>query len=254
MIVERALHPAYTSNSYLVVDRPGGAALVVDTGADAEPLIRRVRDLDARVAVVLLTHHHHDHVEFSSAWTAAFRCEVAAHPLEAARLAGTPSAVTRHLRDDESFQVGELLVRCLHVPGHTDGQLTFVVRHGDEHEVFTGDTLFKGSVGGTRAPGHTDIQDLRRSLDRLMQLPRAWSVRPGHTDPTTIGAEHDTNPFLLAFRGEREVRPVPAETSSGERVDLLLRARDYDGGTKCWVRWSSGAEDVVPGSRVRELD
>lgn len=254
MIVERAMHPDWTSNSYLVADEPGGAALVVDTGADPTPLMARAHELGVRVELVLLTHFHPDHVAHTDTWVRAFGCEVAAHPLEAARLRGGPSAAGRMLADEQVLGVGGLSVRCLHLPGHTDGQLAFVVEHAGAVELFTGDTLFKGSIGGTRAPAHTTIEDLRQSImDRLMALPRAWSVRPGHTDPTTLGAEWATNPFVLAWRGARPLLDEPVRVGEREAT-LLVEARDYDGGTKARVRWPDGSEDVIPGSRVRKLD
>lgn len=248
MIVERSMHARAVSNSYLVVDRPGGAGLVIDTGGPAEPLIDRARELGATVELIALTHHHWDHVENTAAWLEVFPCDVVAHPLEAARIPG--GDVTRTIGGDDEFAVGELTVRVLHVPGHTDGQLSFVVTHGDTSEVFSGDTLFKGSIGGTRAPGHTTVADLRHSiLEVLLTLPRHVVVRPGHTDPTTIGDELDTNPFVLAWRGERPLRDEPVRVGTHDAT-LLLEARDYDGGTKCWVRWADGSEDVIPGSRV----
>lgn len=253
MIVERTLHERAVSNSYLVVDRPGGAAVVIDTGGPAEPLIEKARELDVRVQLVLLTHHHWDHVENTAAWVEAFGCDVAAHPLEAARVGGGPGQVTRDLAGGDELRVGELAIACLHVPGHTDGQLNFVVTHDGTSELFSGDTLFKGSVGGTRAPGHTDVADLRRSIvDVLLALPRDMTVRPGHTDPTTIGAELDTNPFVRFWRGE--LASADERVRAGDReATLLVEARDYDGGTKCLVRWDDGSEDVIPGSRVSRI-
>lgn len=253
MIVERTLNEQAVSNSYLVVDRPGGAGVVIDTGGPAEPLIAKARELDATVELVLLTHHHWDHVDHTGAWVETFGCDVAAHPLEAARIGGGPGQVTRTLAGGDELAVGELGIACLHVPGHTDGQLAFVVTHAGTSELFSGDTLFKGSIGGTRAPGHTDVDDLRRSiLDVLLALPRDWTVRPGHTDPTTVGAELDGNPFVRFWRGERE--PAGARVRAGDRsATLLVEARDYDGGTKCLVRWDDGGEDVIPGSRVTKL-
>ena len=72
-----------------------------------------------------------------------------AHPLERARVSGCQ----RDLAPGEEVHVGKLVVKCLHIPGHTDGQLAFHLPA--EKAVFTGDTLFKGSIGGTRGPGHT---------------------------------------------------------------------------------------------------
>ena len=118
-------------------------------------------------------------------------------------------------------------------------------------EVFTGDTLFKGSVGGVRAPGSTSFADLKRSImDVLMELPHETVVRPGHTDPTTIGDEWEQNAFV-----RRLARPRPRVRADRCRVGedeatLVLWAPDYDGGHKAWVRWDDGRDDIVPGSAV----
>ena len=126
--------------------------------------------------------------------------------------------------------------------------LNFLV---DETDVFTGDTLFKGSVGGVKAPGSTSFADIKRSImDVLLALPDDTRVHPGHTDPTTIGDEREQNAFIRVWRGE--------DPESDERctvweqpATLVLFAPDYDGGHKAWVRWDeSGEDDIVPGSQV----
>src|SRR5690606_39124698 len=147
------------------------------------------------------------------------------------------------LEDGDEQRVGELVLRALHIPGHTRGQLAF----SGAGAVFTGDTLFRGSVGGTRGRGHDTFEALRRSIERLLELPPATTVYPGHGDASTIEHERAHNPFVRAWRGE-EVPEPRACTAFGEPAELLLEARDYDGGTKCWVRFADGREDVVPGS------
>ena len=104
-------------------------------------------------------------------------------------------------------------------------------------------------VGGTRAPGHTDLADLQASLDRLLALPDETVVHPGHTTPTTIGVERSGNPFVRYFRGEAASLDEPV-TAWGEPATLLVWGPDYDGGHKALVRWADGAEDIVGGSKV----
>ena len=116
--------------------------------------------------------------------------------------------------------------------------------------VFTGDTLFKGSVGGVRAPGSTSYADLKHSImDVLLTLPPDTTIRPGHTDPTTVADELESNRFVRIWRG---LDPEGAEpcTALGEPATLILLGDDYDGGHKAWVRWPDGADDIVPGSKV----
>ena len=117
-------------------------------------------------------------------------------------------------------------------------------------DVFTGDTLFKGSVGGVRAPGSTGYDDLKHSImDVLLALPPETTIRPGHTDPTTVGDELRANGFVRIWRGE-DGEDGRACTAMGEQATLVLLGDDYDGGHKAWVRWPDGRDDIVPGSQV----
>ena len=173
-----------------------------------------------------------------------FGVEILAHPLEAQQL----TDLDRSIEPGEVIEVGGLRIDGMHTPGHTAGMLSFRVNDTD---VFTGDTLFKGSVGGVRAPGSTTFEDLRQSImDVLMKLPPETRLHPGHTDPTTVADEWEQNAFIRVWRG--------LDQESGERCKvgdeegtLVLWAPDYDGGHKAWVRWDeTGRDDIVPGSMV----
>lgn len=267
MILERWMNPSWLSNSYLVADRPGGEAFIVDTGAAAAPVIEAVAERGLSVRWIFNTHHHHDHTAANGELRSALGARIAAHELDAHGIEG----VDRLVADGETIGVGGLSVRILHIPGHTAGQIALLVegagapppaagsrgegadRGENPAHLFTGDTLFRGSVGGTRAPGHTTFADLRRSiLERLLTLPPATVVHPGHTVPTTVGEELEENPFVRVMRG---LAPEGRGwcSVSGQRARLIVHARDYDDGTKAWVRFEEGGrtEDaVVPGSRV----
>jgi glyoxylase-like metal-dependent hydrolase (beta-lactamase superfamily II) len=117
--------------------------------------------------------------------------------------------------------------------------------------VFTGDTLFKNSVGGVRAPGHTTYTDLRDSImGTLMELAPDTVIYPGHAQATTVAQEWDSNRFIRIWRGVDAPGSEPC-IALGEPATLVLLAEDYDGGTKAWVRWPDGADDIVPGSQVK---
>jgi glyoxylase-like metal-dependent hydrolase (beta-lactamase superfamily II) len=247
VIVERSMSDQWLSNAYLVADEPGGHAVIIDSGAPPEPLIEAIERHDVTVDKLLLTHHHHDHVAENSVYKERFGVQILAHPLEAQNLMD----VDRSIEPGEVIQVGGLHIDGLHTPGHTAGMLSFRVNDGD---VFTGDTLFKGSVGGVRAPGSTSFEDLRQSImDVLMKLPPETRLHPGHTDPTTVGDEWEQNAFIRVWRG------LDGESSDRCRVGeeeatLVLFAPDYDGGHKAWVRWDeTGRDDIVPGSMVERL-
>ena len=130
--------------------------------------------------------------------------------------------------------------------------LSFLVDDGDGAAVFTGDTLFRGSVGGVRAPGHTTYQALKDSImGTLMELPSHTEIRPGHSGPTTVGREWEDNAFIRIWRG-LDKEGSQACVALGEPATLILLGPDYDGGHKAWIRWPDGADDIVPGSRVQD--
>ncbi|HYV85694.1 MAG TPA: MBL fold metallo-hydrolase [Patescibacteria group bacterium] len=250
MILERVSHPRWLSNTWLMAGSDGGTGILVDAGGPAESVLDLVRRRRVRVTHILNTHHHHDHTCENAVLRRATGARLLAHRLEAPLIEGLDAA----LEDGERIDAGDLDIRVLHIPGHTAGQSAFLVSSthdaGGPPVCFTGDTLFRGSVGSTTAPGHTHFADLRRSLvDRLLALPDATLVAPGHADTTTIGDERARNPFLRVLLG---VDPEGRETAryDGREVRLVVWARDYDGGHKAWVRSPETGDDTVPGSRV----
>jgi hydroxyacylglutathione hydrolase len=245
MIVERSMSDPWLSNTYVVADEIGGSAVMIDAGGPVAPLVEFLRRGQLTLTHVLLTHHHHDHVaELGDIRRQFPDVPVLIHELERAQV---PEA-TGEMAAGQRVETGALVVEPIHTPGHTAGMLSLLV---DGSDVFTGDTLFKGSVGGVRAPGHTTYADLRTSImDKLLKLPPETRIHPGHTDPTTVADELEHNRFVRIWRG---VDPEGAEpcTAMGEPATLILLGDDYDGGHKAWVRWPDGSDDIVPGSQVR---
>jgi hydroxyacylglutathione hydrolase len=240
MRVETSMNDQFLSNTYLVSDEAGGG-FFVDAGGPVEPLIQAAERDGVTPTHVLLTHHHYDHVcelgTLTERWPG----------LEVLMSADEPAVdgTTGELREGE-LQVGALTVRALPTPGHTKGMISLLV----DGEVFTGDTLFKNSVGGVRAPGHTTFADIKHSImDVLLALPGDTVIRPGHTDATTVADELESNSFVRIWRG---VDPEGSEpcTAMGEQATLVHLGDDYDGGHKAWVRWADGSDDIVPGSQV----
>jgi hydroxyacylglutathione hydrolase len=226
----------FLTNTYLVADAPGGPGFLVDAGGPMDPLFDAAQQHDIDVTHLLLTHHHHDHVCALDAVRQRYPdIVVLAHPDEPL--------------DAQAFEplaIGGLQVDAVHTPGHTAGMLNFTV----PGHVFTGDTLFKNSIGGVRAPGSTSYADIKSSImDTLMGLDHATEVHPGHTDPTTIGAEWEHNAFIRVWRGVDQEGDEQV-TVWGDPATLVVWGDDYDGGHKAWVRWADGRDDIVPGSQV----
>jgi glyoxylase-like metal-dependent hydrolase (beta-lactamase superfamily II) len=230
------MDPQWLSNAYLVADHAGGTAVFVDSGAPVEPLLAAVERLEVHPALLLTTHAHVDHVANHALLAGRFGVRVFASPEEEVDGA-------EPLGHGEVVEAGDLTIETLRTPGHTRGMLSFVV---DGQAVFTGDTLFTGSVGGTQDA----FDDLRRSImDVLMGLPHELVVYPGHSEETTIGREWDENPFVRVWRG---VEPEGSERChvGGTEATLVVWSNDYDGGGKAWVRFGDGRDAIVGGSRV----
>jgi hydroxyacylglutathione hydrolase len=219
MHVVGSMHPDWLSNAYLVYDEPGGTAVFVDSGAPLEPLLEVVDQEDVSVTHLLTTHGHGDHVAGDDELVRRFSCPIAKGPVD----------------------TGGLRIEALPTPGHSADGLAFVV---NGEAVFTGDTLFKDSVGGG------DFETVRRSvMDVLMALPDEMQVYPGHTLETTIGEERVQNPFVRVWSGTEPEGTEPC-TVGGEPATLVVWSPDYDGKGKAWVRFADGRDAIVGGSRV----
>jgi len=244
MLVERSMSDGWLSNTYVVADHTGGSAVMIDAGGPVAPLLAFLRREQLTLTHVLLTHHHHDHVaELDAVQTEFPDVPVLIHPAERELVQGATGTLT----PGETIQSGELSLVAIHTPGHTAGMLSLLAGGTD---VFTGDTLFKGSVGGVRAPGHTSYADLKASImETLLKLPPSTRIHPGHTEPTTVADELEHNRFVRIWRGLDPEGDQPC-TALGEPATLILLGDDYDGGHKAWVRWPDGSDDIVPGSQV----
>ncbi len=249
MLIHRTTDTQWLANAYVVAAHEGGPAIWIDGQGQHDELHEYVEDNDLTIELILLTHHHMDHLEGVEEVRERYGVPVCA-TARAKELIDGAVTVDRVLGDTETFTAGGLEIQCLPTPGHADGHTAFLCDHKD---VFTGDVLFRGTVGGTRAPGHTTLADLRKSVTEvLLALPDATVVHPGHTLPTTIGDERAHNPFVRYWRGD-DAPLDEAVIAWGEPATLLVWGPDYDGGNKALVRWADGSEDIVGGSKVERV-
>lgn len=245
LIVERTENAIWLSNAYLVAEGAGGKGVLIDGNDELGPLLERAERDGIEITHVLVTHPHGDHV----AGLAEARGRLGDPPLvahaECAAELGEDVAVT--LADGEKLSTGALEIEAILTPGHAAGHLAFLV---DGSDLFTADVLFKGTVGGTMAPGASGFADLKASVMRLMELPPQTRVHPGHREPTTIGAEWESNPFVRIWRGLEETG-AEGVTVWDRPATLKLWAPDYDGGNKAWIVFGDdGTEAIVGGSQV----
>ncbi len=252
MIIQRAENPQFLSNAYLIVDRPGGSGVLVDSNEATDPLLERVEREGTTITHVLLTHHHWDHV----VGLERLRERVGNPPVLASAQTGELASIELdgELTEETTVESGQLRFGVIATPGHCADHLALTI--GDT-DVITADVLFRGTVGGTRAPGATGFADLKSSImDKLMALPDQTRVHPGHKQPTTIGTEWEENPFVRIWRGidEESSEPCtvgPADAEERQDATLVLWAPDYDGGNKAWVRFPDGEDAIVGGSQIK---
>jgi hydroxyacylglutathione hydrolase len=209
-------------NCYVVADRPGADAVIVDPGQRVMSQLRRILDENRLTpAAVLLTHGHIDHMWSAQKVSDTYGCPTYIHPedrfmlkdpihglgprlgqLVAGAFFREPKQVVELDRDGDKLDLGGVTVNVDHTPGHTRGSVVFRVRGATSSDedvkdhVFTGDTLFARSVGRTDLFGGSGRELLTSIIDKLLVLDDSTVVLPGHGASTTIGAERRLNPFI----------------------------------------------------------
>ena len=207
-------------NCYVLAQHAGTDAIVVDPGQRAMGQLRRILDENRLTpAAVLLTHGHIDHIWSAQKVADTYGCPAYIHPEDRFMLSDPlkgfgpagimklgqiafgalfrePKQVLQLDRDGDKLDIGDTSVTVDHTPGHTRGSVVFRVSGDGSDVVFTGDTLFRQSVGRTDLPGGSGRDLLGSIMTKLMVLDDDTVVLPGHGEKSTIGLERRTNPFL----------------------------------------------------------
>ncbi len=205
MLIETLVVGPLQVNCYLVACPRTGQALVVDPGAEGERILASVERAGLTVAAVVNTHGHFDHIganRFVVEGTGAplllhagdqpLLRNARQHAAQFGLHAELSPEPDRLLADGDRVTAGDLAFEVLHIPGHSPGGIC-LFGHG---HLFVGDVLFAGSVGRTDLPGGNHAQLIGGIRQRLLTLPPATVVHPGHGPDTTIGRETGSNPFL----------------------------------------------------------
>lgn len=201
--------PPLGCNCSVIRDDATREAIVVDPGGDAPGILRRLTAQGLTVKAIVHTHTHIDHVGATLAVQKATGAPARIHegdlqlyemlPVQGLMLGiqAPPSAeLDTFLRDGEVLTAGAIALEVIHTPGHTPGSVCFRCKAADREVLFSGDTLFSGSIGRTDLWGGDHAQILRSIRGRLMTLPDETVVVPGHDRATTIARERRANPFV----------------------------------------------------------
>ncbi len=210
MVLIRLIVGPLQVNCYILADEKTKEAVVIDPGDDADDILKIVREKGFRVKYLINTHAHFDHVGANKAVKEATGAELLLHEADAPVLAAashqSPSfglspvvspPADRYLKHGDVVTAGEVSLKVLHTPGHSPGGISLL----EQGIVFTGDSLFAGSIGRTDLPGGDLLTLLRSIKTNLMVLPDETKVFCGHGPASTIGEERRENPFLNAESG-----------------------------------------------------
>lgn len=182
------LNPEFV-NSYVVANAESGQALLVDAGECSPEIARFLEKSGLTLTGIFITHRHYDHAGALPEYTARYP-NVRVYCGEPM---GARTDVFVRVRDGDSIAVGKSVATVYHVPGHTEDQC--VLYFPDAGLLFSGDTLFAGSVGGTSGEAARN-QQLNALRQKILVLPDRVRVFPGHGPITTVGIERRANPFL----------------------------------------------------------
>jgi hydroxyacylglutathione hydrolase len=198
----------FQENCWVIGSRRRGEACVVDPGDEPDEILALARDMGVAITRVIASHAHLDHilavrpiVERTGAPFLLHRADLGiaeALPISAERWLGRaappPPPPSGFPADGDDLEVAGVTLKVLHTPGHTPGSVSLYVPEAGL--LFSGDTLFRESIGRTDLPGGDFDQIARSIAERLYALPEHTRVLPGHMQETTIGHERAHNPFV----------------------------------------------------------
>lgn len=193
-------------NCYILKDKATGKGAVIDPGGHVERIMSLINDMKADIAEIIITHGHFDHIGALDELRNAVGCGASIHELDAEMLLksrknlsifmGTEASfrpAERLLKDGDVIRFGGSFLKVIHTPGHTAGGICL---YDGDKVLFSGDTLFAGSVGRSDFPGGDHYQLIESVVKALAEVKDETVVYPGHGPETGMGYERKTNPFL----------------------------------------------------------
>jgi len=208
MIVHTFIMGMFSTNCYVAACEETAEAIIIDPGFDtadeAEKICKFISENNLIPRYIVNTHGHPDHTCGNGTMKRKLNVPILIHEHDGHMLGETGKRISEYfgfkdsspqadilLHDTDMIRFGKTALKVIHTPGHSRGSISLL----GEKEIFTGDTLFAGSIGRTDFPESSE-QDMQQSLNKLAHLPNTLIVYPGHGPRTTIGEEKNSNPFL----------------------------------------------------------
>jgi glyoxylase-like metal-dependent hydrolase (beta-lactamase superfamily II) len=206
----------FQENCWVIGSRQTGEAICIDPGDQPEEILALARDMGVTIKLIANSHAHIDHVLGVGGVNNSTGAKFLLHHQDldllrdgfdlSARRFGLdpgqrPPMPDQFVEDEDIVEVAGVRLRCIATPGHTPGSVSYYCE--DAGMLFSGDTLFRGSIGRTDLPGGSFSEEMDSILDRLLVLPEETVVLPGHMDETTVQFEKAHNPFVLEWQQRR---------------------------------------------------
>lgn len=204
MIIETIEDRFMGENTYLLGDESSGKCAIIDPGATLSDILSRVKKRNLTVEYIILTHGHADHIGTVKKLKEETNAKIVAHENERELLIDRKKNLSVrfpcgpqefeadvYVKDKDKLAIGDLKVTFIHTPGHTPGGMCIKVGN----HMFTGDTLFAGSIGRTDFYGG-DFKQMNKSLSKLANQDENIIIYPGHGPTSTIGNEKRMNPYM----------------------------------------------------------
>lgn len=205
MIVEKIVVGSYMVNCYLTGDSDTKEIIIIDPGFSANKIIDTIEEKSLIPVGIVLTHGHGDHIGAVEELISKYKVPLYVNKFDDELILGGSSSFTKmmfgkaivlkadkYLNEGDMLAVGKMEYEVLHTPGHTKGGICLVC----ENVIFTGDTLFRGSIGRTDFPGGSYEEIINSIKTKLLKYPDETKLYPGHNESSTIEYEKKNNPFL----------------------------------------------------------
>ena len=215
---------AFQENCWVIGNRRTSEAICVDPGEQADDIVHMASEMGVKIKLIANSHAHLDHVLGVRGVQSDDNAQFLLHEADLDILQGAAESAARfgmqveqppdpdhYIEDEQKVAVDGVELQVIHTPGHTRGSVCFY-GHG---VLFSGDTLFRNSIGRTDLPGGDFDQEMSSIVDKLLMLPDETIVLPGHMDQTTLGAERVQNPFILQTLQQRGLDPGERRTPGG---------------------------------------